>query len=59
MPAPDLSTLPDALQHSRLAGFLTLVAPLIDAACDRLRQEARSLVRPASGCPFDPAATTR
>ena len=57
MPAPGLSTLPDALQHSRLAGFLTLVAPLIDAACDRLRQEARSLVRPASGCPFDPAAS--
>jgi hypothetical protein len=44
------STLPEALQRSRLAGFLTVVAPMIDAGCDRLRRQARPLVRPASGC---------
>ena len=57
MAAPGCSTLPDALQRSRLSGFLTIVAPLIDAGCDRLRREARTLVRPASGCPFDPGAS--
>jgi len=50
------STLPVALQRSRLAGFLNLVAPLIDAGCDRLRRDARTLVQPAPGCAFEPAA---
>src|SRR5215510_1037659 len=52
----ELATLPRALQRSRLAGFLHVVAPLIDAGCDRLRRDARTLAKPASGRAFDPAA---
>ena len=55
--ASETSTLPDALQRSRLAGFLTVVAPLIEAGCERLRRQARTLVRQASRGPFDPAAS--
>jgi type 2 lantibiotic biosynthesis protein LanM len=49
------SPLPAALQHARLAGFLNVVAPLIDAGCARLRRDARTLLQPVSGCAFEAA----
>lgn len=45
--------IPPALQRSRLAGFLNVVAPQIDAGRERLRREARTLVQPSSGCAFE------
>jgi type 2 lantibiotic biosynthesis protein LanM len=50
-----ISPLPQALQGSRLAGFLNAVTPLVNTGCDRLRRGMQPLLASGSRCPFDPA----
>ena len=48
------ASLPKALQHSKLAGFLNAVAPLIRMGCERLRCRMQPLVANRSRRAFDP-----
>ena len=48
------ATLPQALQQSKLAGFMNAVAPLIRTGCDRLRCGMQPLVANRSRCAFEP-----